>query len=284
MRPAIVCALIAILVPLPNIAGNLRPSPAHIFQVPTFPGTVLFETYSGSMNHLMPPFATSLKVYRTSDGKPIEKEVVIGFYREHFQGRGWKEGIFKRRGDEPYLSMRTDVCESLPDGTRIQVSGEFYLWVAAKEGMLTAYMVQWRISSTDQSTLNSVQAIIARLQGAASEAGYETIKVESDTGWEKDYENEYLIDRRLFTLTMKGAKGLLDLDPSQYLRVAIRVYRDMEIAEVERKLLHNQIDHNVIQYGPVGRNGKVVITIVDYYYGNHKEVVNSILSALVSAH
>jgi hypothetical protein len=229
----------------------------------------------------MPPFATILKVYRTSDGKPLDKEAVIGFYRNHFQGKGWEEGIFKRRGDEPYLSMETHVFEDLPDKTRIQVSGEFYLWVAPKEGMLTTYMVQSRISSTDQSTLDSVQAMIARLQAAASGAGYETIKANSDSGWVKDYENEYLIDRSLFTLTLRGAKGHPHLDPSQYLIVSIRVYRDVEIAESERKLQQNLNDHNMIQYDTVGRNGKVVVTIVDYYFGRRKEVVNSIMSALV---
>jgi hypothetical protein len=96
--------------------------------MPVFSGTELFKS-SPDLADLSPPFGTIMQVFRTTDGRPLDKEAVIAFYRDAFERKGWKEGIFNRQKEEPYLSMRTDVFEALPDGTRIQIAGDFtYGW------------------------------------------------------------------------------------------------------------------------------------------------------------
>ena len=65
----------------------------------------------------------------------LDKEKVIAFYRSYLESKGWKDDIFKRRGEEGYLGLRVDLAENLGDGTRIQLSGNFYLLVAPQDGI-----------------------------------------------------------------------------------------------------------------------------------------------------
>ena len=125
----------------------------YIFRVPVFPGTELFNN-NPDLTDLSPPFASYIEVYRTTDGRPLDKAAVIAFYRDALQSRGWKQGIFRGQKGEAYLAMRTDMLEGLPDGTRIQIAGNFYLWIAPADGMMTVFQKQWRISSADQGTHN----------------------------------------------------------------------------------------------------------------------------------
>jgi hypothetical protein len=100
-----------------------------VFRVPVFARTELFNSHPDPAE-LNRPFATIVEVFRTTDGRPLDKQAVIAFYRDALQHNGWKQGIFNRKSDEAYLSMPTDVVEALPDGTRIQIAGDFSLWVA----------------------------------------------------------------------------------------------------------------------------------------------------------
>src|SRR5262249_11554943 len=140
---------------------SLPAKSSYVFRVPVFPGTQLFEGNPGSAE-LIPPIGTITEVYRTTDGRPLDKEAVISFYRDALGHKGWKEW----HKEETYLSMHTNIFED-HDGTRIQVAGDFYLWVAPLDGMIIVYQKQWRISSPGQATYNAVQAMIKRLEEAA---------------------------------------------------------------------------------------------------------------------
>lgn len=213
-------------------AQGLPTKPRYLFRVPIFSGTELFES-NPDLADLSPPFGTIMQVFRTTDGRPLDKEAVITFYRDALEHNGWKEGIFSRQKDEAYLSMRTDVFENLPDGTRIQVAGYFYLWVAPRDGMMTIYLRQWRISLIDQVTHDSVQAMEKRLIEAAPKAGYRAAKVYSDGKWKIDFENEYVVDRVLYALVPSDARSLIDA-PEGTLIVTLLTYRDADLAAGEK--------------------------------------------------
>jgi hypothetical protein len=251
-------------------AHDLPASPHYIFHIPVFPGTELFNTYP-DLEGLNPPFGTIMEVFHTKDGEPLDKETVISFFHDALEHNGWKEGIFKRQKDEGYLSMRTDVFEALPDGTRIQVAGEFYLWLAPRDGMITVFLRQWRISSPGQATYNSLQAMVNRLVRDAPKAGYRAQKVYSDSGWQTDYENEYLVDRVLYGLIPADAQPAIDA-PEGTLTVALLVYRDADVAAGEKARWEKEFSCSRCN---VAVKGKIVVIVEGFA---DKEKRESILS------
>jgi hypothetical protein len=122
----------ALAVPLLALAVRAQTTPAmpqYLFRVPVLPHTELFKSIP-PFAELNTPVATIVEVFRTTDGRPLNTESVISFYRTALGTKGWKQGISNRQQDEPYLSMRTDLVETLPDRTQIQLAGDFYLWIA----------------------------------------------------------------------------------------------------------------------------------------------------------
>jgi hypothetical protein len=253
---------LALLLLLPGLlAQNLPTKSQYIFRVPAVPGTELFES-NPDLTSLTPPIGTVVEVFQTKDGRSLDKESVIAFYRAALEAKGWKEGIFKRRGDRPYLSMRTNVFETLPDHTRIQLAGEFYLWVAPLDGMLTIYQKQWRISSVDQVTLNALQEMIKRMTDAAVKAGYRAMRIFYDSGWRDDYENEYLVDRVSYCLVPNDAPRSIDAPPES-LTVSLLTYRDTDIAAGEKAAREQEFRS---RRGPhfaasEATKGKILVTI-----------------------
>lgn len=257
-------------------------APSYIFQIPAYPGTELFNRNIPFINQLMLPFATVIKVYRTREGKPLDTEAVIAYYREQFQRKGWREGIFARQGAEPYLALMTHVFENSPDGTHIQVSGHFYLWIAPKDGMITIYLDQHRISQTDGVTRKALSGTEGSLQQAAAAVEYDALAVTYDSGWERAYENEYLIDRKLFTLFAKEFRKQAHSDPSKTIEVTFLTFRDAGIAQLER-------DRHQIAFGQShGSNGiaivkgKLLILLYDQH-GKQAAVLKQIADAVTKS-
>lgn len=225
--------------PLRITAGNcafssisrLAQPAKRLFEIPAYPGTLPFNE-NPNMKRLQSPFATSVLVYRTADGGRLDKEKVIAFYRSYLESKGWKDDIFKRRGDEGYLGLRVDLFENLADGTRIQLSGNFYLWVAAQDGIYSILLNQWRLSRPDQDTLNRVSKFVGSLEGIGAKRNYRVQKVYSDGEWDRDYENEYLLDRvRFMFIADKSAGPHPRAD--QMIDLIILTYSDSAIAEDE---------------------------------------------------
>ena len=259
-----VIALIASAWSQPVSASTPLSQAKYVFRIPVFPGTELLKS-SPVLADLNKPFATTLAVYSTKNERSLSKDAVIAFYRDSLASKGWGNGIFQGQKSEPYLSMRTQVFENLEDGTRIQVAGEFYLWVSPKDGMITAYLKQWRISSTDQATQDSRQTMVERLTNAATKAGYTASEIASDNGWKNDFENEYLVDRTLYGLepnevgSRKGTGLRMDAPPGT-LTVALLTYRDAKVAMAE-SALHEKDYQSLTRPHSVGVKGKVVVTI-----------------------
>jgi hypothetical protein len=255
----------ALAVPLLALAVRAQTTPAmpqYMFRVPVLPHTELFKSIP-PLAELNTPVATIVEVFRTTDGRPLNTESVISFYRTALGTKGWKQGISNRQQDEPYLSMRTDLVETLPDRTQIQLAGDFYLWIAPRDGMFTVYMKQWRISSIDQATHDSLQTVIGNLMNAAPRAGYRPMKVASDTDWPTDYENEYLVDRVLYALVPPGAGNPLDGPPGTLI-VSLMTYRDVEIAKAEEARRQQEFKSRATpHYAAIAAaKGKTLVTIV----------------------
>jgi hypothetical protein len=211
----------------------------RLFEIPAYPGTVPFNEYP-QMKRFHHPFATSVLVYRTTDGGPLDKEKVIAFYQDHLTNKGWKDAIFKRRGDEAYLGLNVNLFESVKDGTRIQLSGSFYLWIAPQDGMYTILLDQWRLSSPGQDTLTFLHRIESSLDSIGIKSGYRVQKTYSDGEWEIHYQNEYLTDRRRFSFFANEASGP-HARSDQSIDLIILTYRDRNTAEAEASLIRPSV-------------------------------------------
>lgn len=208
----------------------------NVFDIPAYPGTVSFKSYQSDLAVLNPPFATSLKVFKTKDGSSFRKEDVIRFYKEYYEGRGWQKGIAERQGDEPYLGLRVQVYE--PDGaqTQIHVAGTLYLWVAPQDGMLTVYMHQWRISSLKQSSQDLYKKIEETLKKTSGGINYSILQAYTYSDWEEFYKNEYLVDCKKFTLFSESnlSRGS-DIDETGRIHATLLAYRDSAVAQEQAK-------------------------------------------------
>ncbi len=205
----------------------------RLFEIPVYPGTIPFNG-TPRFQRLQPPFATSMFVYRTADGRDLDKEKVITFYNSYLTSRGWKEDIFRRQGEEAYLGMSVDVFEQFPENSRIQLSGKFYLWVSPKDGVYTMLLDQWRISSLGQSKINYLAKVAGALDSIGTRHGYIVQKVSTDGEWSRDYENEFLIDRARYSFISKEAKGPHPGE-GQHISLFILTYPDLAIAEEEAR-------------------------------------------------
>ncbi len=205
-----------------------------VFEIPVYAGTEIFPFRSLGESLLAPPFGTLTRVYKTSDGGALDAAKVTAFFDESLRAKGWTT-------DDPqaqpnFLVMRTQVYENPPDGTRIQVAGNFKVWVAPKDGMLTVWMQQWRISQTDQNTQTQVGAIVEKLRDFAGNQRPEDGFGEANSlSWEEDYTNEYLIERQQFSLTDSTVERKFDIGSQGIIFVSILIYRDAEIARQELK-------------------------------------------------
>lgn len=254
-----------------------RAQSSYMFQIPAYPETELFQSRP-VLADLNPPFAITLEIYTAKTGKPLNKDSVLAFYRDALTAKGWKEGIFNGQPSEPYLSMRTNLSEDLRDGSRTQVAGEFYVWVAPHDGMITVYTKQWRVSSTDQATLDSLDLMTKQLTVAALKEGYRIQRVASDSGWKRDFENEYLVSRARYALIPNGNHAPMMDAPPGTLSVVLLTYRDGNVAMAESNLRKQEYKSGVEAFS-AGVRGKVLITING---DASQEKLNSLVAAALS--
>ncbi|MFH1063378.1 MAG: hypothetical protein V1747_10935 [Candidatus Omnitrophota bacterium] len=227
---------IIILFFTPIFTLNANPNTyTNIFSIPSYPGTESFKSHSAYNSMLNLPFATSLKVFRTKDGAPLQKEDVIKFYREYYESRGWQKGIVERKDDEPYLGLRVQVYGSNSMQATVHVAGNLYLWVAPQDGMLTIYMSQWRISSLKQDSATLYKKIEEKLEKISHDINYSINKATSYSNWEDYYQNEYLINCKVFTLSNKSNPSQGCLDTKNIIHVTLLAYKDTTSANEQAK-------------------------------------------------
>lgn len=217
-----------------------RPSIAqptqYVFEIPAYPGTEIFPFRSVGEQLFDAPFATITRVYKTSDGTPLDSAKVLGFYEAALRAKGWASRDPKIAA--PYLSLSTQVYETPKDGTRIQAAGDFKIWVAPKDGMFTIWMKQWRISSPDDQTRKQVERIVETLKEFEKTAPLQNQLGENrdqNSNWEEFYANEYLIERRTFSIVDATRKDKSDVGFEGILQIELLTYRDEAVAQEESK-------------------------------------------------
>lgn len=240
------------------VAGEV---PQNVFQIPEYPGTEPFHRYSVGEQSFQYPFATVLQIYKTKDGSPLDSEKVIKFFKNSLAEKGWTKGIYEPKYTETYLGLQTQVFENLDDGTHIQASGDFQVWVAPKDGMLTIFLRQWRISSPDQKTREQVAKIIEALKGSEAAQNYRNgkWKDQQDSGWQEYYANEYLVGRNTIPLADETVKYKSDIDTEGYIYISLLTYRDAAIAQQE--MIRQKTNHFVGPHGAILTIGKTVVVI-----------------------
>jgi hypothetical protein len=208
----------------------------NVFAIPTYPGMACFKCYGSGLAMLNPPFATSLKVLKTTDGSALSKEAVIKFYQDYYLGRGWQKGIDERQGDEPYLELRVQVYDPDAAQAQVHVAGTFHLWVAPQDGMLTIYMEQWRISSLKQTSQNIYTKIEEKLRKKSEEMNYSFLKAYTYSNWEDFYQNEYLVICKVFGLYDKTRTyGYDNTMGTGSINVTLLAYKNSAVANEQAK-------------------------------------------------
>ncbi len=212
----------------------------HLFHIPIFPGMVPFHTEHSNKQEINLPFITSLRVYRTANGAPLNVDTVLSFYESHFRRIGWKDAINKRIPPEPYLALSIDLAESREEN--VHLAGDITFWIAPKDGMLTILCEQWRISSPGQKTINNISLLQKSLSDLAGEFHYSMQKIYYTSAWVKYYENEYLTACSAYTLSSSHIGRSSCVDPEGLINATILAYSDSTFAHAEAKRIRNHWD------------------------------------------
>jgi hypothetical protein len=229
----------------------------YLFHIPVFPGTTLFHTEISNSQEINLPFITFLRVYRTTNGSSLNVDTVISFYESHFKGKGWKESIDKRIPPEPYVAFRVDVFENLIN--HVQVSGNISFWIAPRDGMLTVFCEQWRISGPNTQTRDRVTMLLKTLTNLAEEFYYKMEKIYYTSQWLEYYENEYLIDCSASTLFDTHIKHHSCMDTEGMIDATILTYKDSTIAHAEAERIREQWNDNIgVETSRLGPNAFLV--------------------------
>ncbi len=123
-------------------------------------------------------------------------------------------------------------------------------------------MRQWRISSPGQQARQRIARIIEAFEGTEKAITYphETLKVYSDSGWEQDHENEFLVGREPFTIADKAFQNKPHIDSRGRILISILTYRDKEIAKAEMERRKNRNVVSPFQINIAG-NYEAVLTL-----------------------
>jgi hypothetical protein len=259
------------------VAGYAEePKPAYLFESPAYPDMMEFRNLPSGFKALELPFVTVEKIYQVKDGKSLDPIEVIKFYREYFQKKGWK---ISEMGGAPEHSLRmaVSIYENLAEQAYIHATGDFYLLVAPKDGILLTFLRQWRISHPNQMTRNQVSTILARLDSLAQKNNYSKYKVQAGGPWERRYENEYLTSWELFCLSDNSAKGS-DFYPEGHIDIELMTYRDAAIARLAEFALGTGPDESSA-YRQKVRIGNIVI-VIDSALRDRREFVEKLADGL----
>ncbi|MFA5779540.1 MAG: hypothetical protein WC947_05350 [Elusimicrobiota bacterium] len=252
--------------------------PKYIFQIPTYSGTELFRSEQPDLIEFRYPFANILKIYKTKDGSALNKNEVINFYEKYYKERGWKDGIFKRNGDDPYLSLMVDFYSPSKSEPEIHIAGYFYLWVSPKDGMYTVFMKQWRHVMLGQRTSDLIYNITQILPTVADESGYKIQKAEEWSGWEGYYQNEYLVEHILYTLFKNDSDQSRNDDPTRCFDLLILTYKNNEVAKVEAGRIKEKIGISI-----KGHTILIIDNIMLHFddrFNKHEKAINKITTLI----
>lgn len=220
---------------------NNPPAQNYLFDIPTCPGMKLFKNGDSQLN---PPFATILRVYKTKDGSPYNKENVISFYRDYYGKRGWKNSVQARIGDEPYLALSVSVHDPNGEDSKIMVSGDLQIWFSPQDGMLTLYMKQWRVSSLTQPAQRKYWRTLKKLETLADEMNYSARQPSMHGRWLKYFPNENLVKHTVYSMNKKSDSSPHGQDT---IEIDFLAYKNSRAAEKQARIISSEKQYS---YGP----------------------------------
>jgi hypothetical protein len=200
-----------------------------VFAIPKPPNVELVRN-GEPLNHIDKPFFRTLRIYKTEDGKSLNPEELIQFYKTYFYEKGWKDApVYKREGNEPYLGLSIQIY----DPPTVHAVGDFYIWIFPQDGMFTIYMEQWRIS--DDPYKDKTIQIINALKSKAQEMNYSVTPACEFGNWLDYYSNEYLADCQVFMLADKSIENRSCIDPKGRINATILTYTSIDTATSARE-------------------------------------------------
>jgi hypothetical protein len=270
--------------------ANDRP-PA--LQIPAYPGTTS-DSRADVGSDFGDPEARILRIYRTNDGRALDPEAVVDFFRRTLEPRGWKDDVWARKGTENYLGLRFDVARQEGDGGFTRVAQSLAIWIAPKDGMYTLAIRRWAISRPSQEDLNRTAAIRRVIEEVAGERGY---KVQQAWGgrWQEPLESEHLAQRTLLGVSHPDRVTGSCVDGRGHISIDLLTYTSATAAEAERRRLGCPSPPPPVLDGAgrvVGawvmlpchrhalRRGGVVLLIDDHERGLQKAVVDELAEAI----
>jgi hypothetical protein len=161
------------------------------FSIPAFPGTKLVKPFDPAVT-VSPPFSALTFILRTESGDLLDAAKVVEFYREFLLSKGWKEAEPPEpASSEPSLTLRSRFYNS---GTGQNITGQFSLYVAAREGLITLYLSQWRNSYAGQNITDLLGGITKQLNEVEKDGYLKYYSNGELQRWEYFFEDENFIE------------------------------------------------------------------------------------------
>lgn len=240
-RRNIIYAICFLMAPFSFSESNIC---KNVFNIPEFSGMVDASASTDAfLSNANTPTSTRLRVFKTSDGSPIDQREVVDFYQSYYRERGWHDGISARQGDESYLNLTINSMDLSSSTSTIQYSGDLYLWVSPQDGMLTVYMKIWRNSGLRQVGTDTFKKTEVALKAKAVELGYNPMNSFQYSWVNEFFQNEYLISSKLYTLdrnSYPASEGLSHCtDSSGRIHIRFLTYKDSVVANEVAQTLKN---------------------------------------------
>lgn len=175
---------------IPTVTSGLEEA---AFSIPIYPGTKILEP-SGSAITISPPYTTITFILQTDKDKPLDTTKVIYFYKDALLKKGWKETEPKNSDSkESYLALQ---CRFYNSSIGQNLTGQFQLYVASKDGPITLYLRQWRDSYAGQKATDLFTHLKKELHEVESEIHLKYNSTGKLARWEYFLEDENFFVRR----------------------------------------------------------------------------------------
>ena len=195
------------------------------FSIPAYPGTQAshHDIYQDQVN---PPFITTFAVFKTQDGSPLPEQQVLQFYRGFYERRGWQQTAPQSSQSEPYLEFEFGLTRAAPQHSAIHLTGRLSLWVAPKDGVITAHLHQWRNSSLEDSGNRFLNKTLECLKKTSKAMGYAASDLQPQASWTEYYEDEDLVKMAELWISAPSVKRRSCIDPKGIIFVTVLAFSD----------------------------------------------------------
>jgi len=202
------------------------------FSIPAFPGTKLVETFDPAVT-VSPPFTTLTFMLRSESGDPLDAAKVVEFYRELLLSKGWKETEPPEvASSESSLTLRSRFYNS---DTGQNITGQFSLYVAAKDGLITLYLSQWRNSYGGQNITDLFDSLAEKLNEVEKEGYLKYYSNGELQRWEYFFEDENFVEGMFYD-------WITEDNPRSIVEAVIGVYIDeMSAQKAKNSLSSNDV-------------------------------------------